>query len=170
MGFGKDGKGVILREFRSQALGTLGNNTMIFIGSAVITLERFRMIKTQLTAFVQALTAGEGTGLLIGLVDGNFTVAQAEAALEAVGPLGPNESTAEELAERFLMVLGAIDHEISTDNMFTNNEGGHTMSETIRWTFARTKSWNWFVYNMGPSLTSGATARILVKSFGVWVT
>ncbi len=43
------------------------------------------------------------------------------------------------------------------------------MEKTLRWTFSRTKSWNFFVYNLGAAITTGATVIIKAKSFGVWV-
>ncbi len=169
MGFGKDGKGVIMREFRAQALGALANNSAILLGTKLSTLERFRMIKNEVYCTVDGLTTGEGTGLLFGLADGAFDVTEVEAALENNGPLGPNESDDAEVSERFVMLTGALDRETGTTAIFENEQGGHKMSNTIRWTFARTKSWNYFIYNEGPTITTGATARILGKSYGVWV-
>ncbi len=170
MGFGKDGKGVIITESRTQALGSLANEAGIIVGTKLVTLERFRMLKNELIATLTSLTTGEGTGLLIGLVDGDYALAELEAAIESDGPLGPNDQIGEELSERFYKFFGAIDRETGTEAIFENDQGGHKMQHTIRWTFARTKSWNFFVYNMGAALTSGAVVNIRSKSFGVWVT
>ena len=170
MGFGKDGKGVILREARSQALATLDNQAAIIIDTKLATLERFRIIKSELIASITGLTAGEGDGLFIGLADGDFTVGEIEASIENNGPLGPNDQVAEATSERFTRWFGSLDHEVGTEAIFTNKMGGHIMEEVIRWTFARTKSWNFFVYNMGAQLTTGATVLIRAKEFGVWVT
>ncbi len=169
MGFGKDGKGVIITESRVQNLGALANEAGILVGTNLATLERYRMIKNELYAAMTGLTSGEGTGLLIGIVDGDYSLAELEAAIESDGPLGPNDRIAEELSERFYKFLGAVDRETGTEALFENDNGGHKMSHTIRWTFARTKSWNFFVYNMGSALTGG-TVNIRSKSFGVWVT
>ncbi len=170
MGFGKDGKGVIITESRVQALGSLANEAGILIGTNLATLERFRMLKLEIIAAVTSLTSTEGTGLLLGIVDGDYTLAELEAAIESDGPLGPNDQISEELSERFYKWLGAVDRETGTDALFENNQGGHQMEKTIRWTFARTKSWNFFVYNMGSAITTGATVNVRAKSFGVWVT
>ncbi len=170
MGFGKDGKGVIIRESRSQALGGLANNVAIAIGTKLATLERYRMIKLELWASMIGLTGGEGDALIIGIADGDLSIAEIEAAIESNGPLGPNDAIQAPIAERLVILLGGIDHEIGTEALFHNNEGGFMMSKTIRWTFARTKSWEFFVYNLGTTLTSGSTVQIRAKSFGVWVT
>ncbi len=169
MGFGKDGKGVILRESRSQALGTLAANTALFIGTKLAMLERFRMLKAEMMATVVGLTGGEGTGLYMGLCDGDLSITELEQAIEGNGPLGPNDIVPMNIAERPTWWLGATDHEIATEAVFHNQQGGPNMEVMPRWTFARTKSWNWFVYNFGTVLTAGSTVTIRVKDFGVWV-
>ncbi len=170
MGFGKDGKGVIIRESRSQALATLGNNVAILIGTNLATLERYRMLKAEVYASVTTLTTTEGTGLLIGLADGDFTLAEIEAAIENSGPVGPNDDVEEHISDRPVWFMGAVDRETGVTALFENETGGHMLVIKPRWTFARTKSWNFFVYNMGPQLTTGASVNLRVKSFGVWVT
>ncbi len=170
MGFGKDGKGVIMRESRSQALTTLAVNTAIFIGTKLVTLERYRMIKLELTAGINGVTSNEGSNLVIGICDGDLSLAEIEAAIEGAGPLGPNDSVQEAISERYVKMLGSTNHmEADVEAMFLNKMGGPIIEETIRWTFARTKSWNYFVYNMGSALASGSLVSIRVKSFGVWV-
>ncbi len=171
MGFGKDGKGVIIKQSVSQALGALGANAGILIGTKPAILERFRMIKTELFAALTGLTGGEGNNILIGLADGDLSLAEIEEAIEQTLPLGPNDAVGEAVAERFVKWLGAtpVVHATATEKLFTNEKGGHMMSETVRWTYARTKSWNYFVYNLGAALTTGASCTIRAKQFGVWV-
>jgi len=170
MGFGKDGKGVIMRENRSQALGTLAALSALIIGTNLATTERFRMLKAEIWATLTGLTTGEGTGLLFGLADGDLSVAEIEEAIESNGPLGPNDTVTEEQASRAVWLFGAIDRETGTEAIFENEDGGHMLVLKPRWTFASVKSWNWFVYNMGAAPTTGATIFIRGKSFGVWVT
>lgn len=161
---------MIIREARSQVLGTLDQQAIVFIDTKLATLERFRMIKNECFATVTGLTSGEGTGLFLGIADGDLTAAEVEAAIELSAPLGPNDSVADAIAERFTKIIGATDHETGTEIVFENQTGGHLMENTIRWTFARTKSWNYFVYNMGNQLTTGSNLLLRAKSFGVWVT
>ncbi len=170
MGFGKDGKGVIIRESRSQALSGLSNGAGIIIGTKLATLERFRMLKIEVYCNVNALTSTEGTGLLLGLADGDYTIAEIEAAIENNGPLGPNDTEDAEVSMRPIWWLGAVDRETGVDGLFENETGGHRLVFTPRWTFSRMKSWNFFVYNLGTNLTTGASAILRAKSFGVWVT
>ncbi len=169
MGFGKDGKGVIIRESRNQALGALAASAAIIVGTNLAILERFRMLKSEIWASITGLTSTEGTGLLFGLADGDLALAEIEIAIENNGPLGPNDDSAV-LSERPVWLIGAVDRETGQEAIFENEEGGHMLVVKPRWTFARTKSWNWFVYNHGAAITTGATIEIRVKEFGVWVT
>ncbi len=171
MGFGKDGKGVIIRESRTQAIGAM-SQVVLLIGTKLVTLERFRMLKTELFATITGLTAGEGIGLYLGIADGDFTAAEIEAAIESNGPLGPNEAIEEELAERFMTMLGALSvpDQAQSEATFRNENNGGMMTANPRWTFSRTKSWNFFLYNIGAAVTTGASINIRAKSFGVWVT
>lgn len=50
------------------------------------------------------------------------------------------------------------------------NTGMHEGTINPRWTYSRTKSWNWMVFNRGNALTTGGTVVINTKDFGVWVT
>ncbi len=169
MGFGKDGKGIILRESRSATLGTIDTQTTAFLGTPLAILERFRIIKTEVWAAITGLTSGEGTGLYLGMSDGDLAVAEVDAALENNGPLGPNDKILAAISERWTMIFGATDHETGTELVFENENGGHVIEKTLRWTFARTKGWNWFVHNLGNQLTTGSNLILRAKHFGVWV-
>ncbi len=170
MGFGKDGKGVIIRETRSQALGALSSSTGILIGSKLNTLERFRMLKSQISAVITSLTTGEGIALDLYLVDGAFSLADFELSIENNGPLGPNDTEEEETSERFSIYAGSTPDPIAeTETIVQNFHGGAMMELMPRWTFSRTKSWNWILYNNGVALTTGASIKIKAKDFGVWV-
>ncbi len=170
MGFGKDGKGVIIRESRGQALGTLAAGTGLFIGTKFVTLERFRMLKAEIYATITGLTSGELTGFIFGLADGQYSLAQVEEAIEESGPLGPNDEISADKADRPVWFTGAIDRETGTEAIFENENGGHMMIIKPRWIFARTKSWNYFVYDLGAAITTGSTVNIRAKSFEDWVT
>lgn len=169
MGFGKDGKGVIIRQGISQALLTLATDTGLIITSKPAILERFRMLKSEVYGNVEGLATNEGRGLSLWLVDGDLTLAEFEAAIETEGPLGPNDPVQAAVSERFTNFVGAFGG--ATISHLHNREGNGILCEIKpRWTFARTKSWNWIIYNIGPALTTGATVNLRVKNFGVWVT
>ncbi len=172
MGFGKDGKGVIITETRTNALGTLGGSTGIFVGTKLATLERFRMLKSEVSLTVTDVTGDEANGLSLYLVDGDLSLAEAEAAIENNGPLGPNDTVSADVAMRpVFRVEGQVDM-AGADPIATGAVNTGLLQGKInpRWTFARTKSWNWMVYNKGSGLTTGSTAVIHAKDFGVWVT
>ncbi len=109
------------------------------------------------------------------LVDGDFSLAEFVESIDENGPLGPNDRVADAIAERFSVWMGSTTIVTSgatgpNDVQFKNKQGGGLLTENPRWTFARTKSWNWAVINLGGAFTTGASVRIRVKNFGVWVT
>ncbi len=121
---------------------------------------------------VTGLTAGEGVGLYFGIADGDLSVTELKEAIKGSGPFGPNDVVNEAIAERFVMWTGQtpVNRDNGTVLTFVNEFGGYLMEAKPRWTFARTKSWNWFVYNLGNAPTTGASIRLRAKNFGVWVT
>lgn len=173
MGFGKDGKGAILSEKPSVALSTLAQNTGIILTDNAIEnslLERFRIIKSEIVAAIQGGTFVAGDGpLLLYLVDGDFTLAEFEAAIETVGPVGPNDKVASAVVERFYKFFGMLNFVEENAGPGALLNGGMVVEKTIRWTFARSKGWNWILYNTGTALTTGATIKLQCKHFGVWV-
>ncbi len=170
MGFGKDNKGVIIRQSISQAILTLAPDTGLIITAAPVILERFRMLKSEVYANVEGLQTNEGRGLSLWLADGDLTLAQIEECIELSGaPLGPNDPVEAAIAERFVMFVGAAGG--STISHFHDRETNAPYCIIKpRWTFARTKSWNFVLYNIGSVMTTGATVNLRVKNFGVWVT
>ncbi len=172
MGFGKDGNGIIIVEDRTQALGTLAQNTGIIVGSELETLERFRILKSEVFAVMRAVTNTEGGGFGLYLVDGDLTLSEAEAAIENNGPLGPNDSVSADVSERFVRLVGVTEIKSqAVDVPFLDvNTGAPVCMAKPRWTFSRDKAWNWLVYNNGQSPTTGIVVVVKAKHFGVWVT
>lgn len=172
MGFGKDGKGQIVEINISQALGTLDTSTGIIIGTKIALLERFRVLKTLLHADVKAMTSGEGRLLKLYLADGDLTLVEIELQIESQGPVGPNDVPAAAIAERPVFLVGSMGYSSDTTEapFYDVNMGTPSIVAKPRWTFGRTKSWNFVVYNVGAQLTTGATAVVTGKMFGVWVT
>jgi len=176
MGFGKDGKGVIHNVNLSQAIGTLGTSTGLFVGTKPVLAADFRMLKTEITARIVGLTAGvtELPLTQLYLVDGDLSLAEAEASIEAANvPLGPNDRVGMELAERFVKLIGVGDHGVGIE-VFRTLHDIHEDSNAIlakpRWTFKSTKSWNWMLYNTSADApTTGANIVIQGRVFGVWI-
>ncbi len=172
IGFGKDGKGAILHEARSQALGALGNDSGILVGTKLALTEDFRMLKAELSAVVTNLTTAEGAGLVLYLVDGDLTLAEAEAQIEANGPLSRHDRVGTEIAERFVKKTACVgQHGAGADDAVFRDM--HTNAPIVvvkpRWTFGETTSWNWMVHNTGTLLTTGATVIIKNQCYGVWI-
>ncbi len=172
MGFGKDGKGVIIVENRSQALGALATQTGIIIGTKLATLERFRMLKSEISFNISEVTGDEGVSLNLYLADGDLTLAEIEEAIEADGPLGPNDQIVSDQAMRPVFKVPVTFFMAGSDPIATGAINSAHLHAVLnpRWTFARTKSWNWMIYNTGTAITTGSTGRVHAKNFGVWVT
>lgn len=160
MGFGKDGKGVIIDGKLSLTLGALASNTSLKSGGNVTVTDHFRMIKLEAWAYARGLTAAEA--IVIGIADDDLTVAEIEAKIET-SLLDPNDRVQAEESQRPVFLLEIM-------------QGGQPsavkhIERTIRWTFHEDTGWTWFAYNpsSAAALTTGCVVEILQKAFGVWV-
>jgi len=167
----KDG-GAIVTEQRSQALGALAGNAGIIVGTKLAITKDFRILKTEIQAFISGLTATEGKALQLRIADGDLSATDIDQAIEANGPLAPGDSTLVEQVMRFTKLFGISDpYEASatTTRVFLGQNNSQMMTENPRWTFKETFSWDWHVFNNGQTLTTGATIKILAKHYGVWL-
>ncbi len=172
-GFGKDNKGVILRESRSQALGTLANNAAILLGTKLAIVEDFRMIKSEVLCTLSGSAADEKP-ILVGIANGNLSVGEIGEALQVDGPAGPTEAIESERVMRGVWIIGSTHGETAAGSDFTweSKKGGntHVLSIPTAWTFSNADGWNFFVFNdSGAVLTTGGDVRLRAKHFGVWV-
>ncbi len=167
MGFGKNNTGAILRSKETIALGTLNVDTAIKMGSAITLDEDFRLLRLDAWAHVDGLTAGEGDGLLIGIANGELTVAEIAEALLADGPVDRNDRVKQERAERFVKIFGSLN---DLQHLFRGENGGHQLICKPRWTFSNPEGWDIFIFNNGVQLTTGATAKMIATFFGLWLT
>ncbi len=177
MGFGKDGKGAIVKEKTNLTIGALAAQALIGVNSDVLLDMDFRILRSDITCVLEGITSLEGTGLILYMWEGDLTDAQAEANIEQDGPRRLGDKVEEEIASRWVrrvaITIGPTVNE--TERVFTNKYGGGLLDIEPRWTFRRGRTaslggWNWGVYNDGATLTSGATARIMATHYGVWVT
>jgi len=171
MGFGKEGKGIINRQSLTVAIVTLAQSTGLIVGTKPAIEVGFRMLKSEVVCTVTGVTPGELNGLALYLVDGDYDLTEFEASVELNAPLGPNDSVNLEKAMRFMKFAGAADRVAGADGVLVlrNDNGGILLTTMPRWTFQRVKSWNWILYNHGVAPTTGATAFVKAKNFGVWV-
>ncbi len=177
MGFGKDGKGAIVKEQTTLTLGALAGQALAVTSSAVLLDEDFRILRSDITAVITGVTSLEGVGLILYLTEGSLASADIEANIEQNGPLRLGDQDLEEIASRWVRRVGITAGPTvnETERVFKNKYGGALLNIEPRWTFRRGRTannggWNWAVYNDGVTLTSGATARVLATHYGVWVT
>ncbi len=172
MGFGKSGTGVIIRELHGVTLSTLADQTAKFTGSLVLA-EDFRMLKAEVFAIIDGLTATEGNNMMLGLANGELDAAEVGECIAIDGPLNRNDRLKQEQAERFVKLI-SVGHQGSpttTSYQFKNETGGPQIVVKPQWTFSDPEGWQWFLFNnSGAALTTGATWRIVTTIYGVWVT
>ncbi len=171
MGFGKDGRGAIIKERTSVALGTLGQNVVIKVdGAPVVLTEDFRILKSEVYAEIIGLTGGEGAGLLLGIANDELTVAEIAEAINLSGPVDRNDRVAQERSERAVWLISALD-ELggATVGRYHGQQGGPMIEWKKRWTFSNPEGWIFFLFNEDAALTTGATIRIVATHYGVWL-
>ncbi len=171
-GFGKDDKGVIVYESRSQALSGLSGNAGILVGTKLATSEDFKMLRNETTAMLTGLTVGQGGGLLFGIADGDLTLVEIEEALDRNGPLTRVDSDGMNVANRAVFITGVYEpRSLDEDEGLFRDKitDALILSSKLRWRFHKTASWNYFVYNAGTTITTGASVKIHSKSWGLWL-
>ncbi len=174
MGFGKDGKGQMIRENLSQALGALGAATGILVGATATMGEDFRILRSDIKAFIEGFTALEGGAMELWMVNGELSLSEIEEVLELTGVSDRNDRIATERAERFVKYIGSFpDLTGGISVRLISGMEGRFGSATIkpRWTFSNPEAWDYVVYNRsGTAIQTGATARLFAEHYGVWVT
>ncbi len=176
MGFGKDGKGAIVKEQTTITLGGLAGQDNIGQSSAVVLDMDFRILRSDITAVITGITSLEGIGLILYMTNGDLVDATIEENIEQNGPLRLGQAEEEEIASRWVRRVGIVDAPTvnETERLFRNKYGGGLLDLEPRWTFRRGRTgtlggWNWSVYNDGVTITTGAIVRILATHYGVWV-
>ncbi len=157
-------KGSIL-DIASAALGTLAVDTGQLLASPVMT-RGGSMISTQLSATVTVLTPGDGP-FLFGIANKSLSLAELEEYLEANGPVEPTVIPQAEQVTRgkLIRTLGLIvpsgDGTVSA--LFVDNRS----LSGLRWN-EESAGWNYWVYNRGRALTTGAILRVWSSFFVRW--
>jgi len=171
MGFGKDGKGVIIRDHDIVTLGTLATLAALKQDNPLAITEDFRMLKASIFASLSDASLVEGDGpLIIGICDDELTAAEIAECMTASGPLDPSDNLRNERAMRPVFPLAQM-------SFLPLNAGGHSAvkwEEPIvskqAWTYSNANGWAIFIFNAGDSgLTTGGIVTIDSTFFGVWV-
>ncbi len=168
---GKDGKLAIIKEQVTITLGALATLDTT-VGAGPVLAQGYRIIKTVWSATAVALSSNQGSGMILGIVNKDLSAAQIEASLEANGPLFRGDRDREELAERFTKQLGQVTSTLvsGTEVVFKGPTGGSPTETILRWSFPLgAAGWNWWIYNLGSTLTTGASAHVLATHYGVWL-
>lgn len=169
-------KGAIVYENRTQAIATLSQGGVLVIGTKLAITDEFRMLKSEISCLLIGVTNGELRGLQLWLANGELSVTEIDEAIEANGPLSRQDRLRKERSMRAVFYVGSMDPATSITASEMYLVGGASdgpdkvrMILKPRWTFGKTNGWNWVLRNMGPAPTTGASARIEAKSFGVWL-
>ncbi len=175
MGFGKDGKGTMIRENVDVALGALAADAVIKTTSLAIE-EDFRILRSEIYARVTAFTAADLGGLVFGIANGELSVAEISEAILRNGPVDRNDRRQVEFVERNVKILSGLQTLVESPIVpiewtFQNESGGPIIVSKHRWTYSNPEGWTWFIYNdSGGALTTGAELHVIATHFGVWVT
>lgn len=166
MGFGKDGKGVIIHEDVTIALLTLAGGAVLSAGNVALQ-DDFRIIKSEYFARLDGFTVAEGPLLLV-LADAELQdIEIAQACLAQ--PSDRNDNVENERSHRPVFNCGYFSGNAATGQV--GQSDGRLAEKTIRWTFSDTEGWEWAILNLGSgALSTGAVVAVYAKHYGVWVT
>ncbi len=174
MGFGKDGKGVILNDVEiATSLGTLGSLAAIVLAGPSME-HKFRILRTDVQCFIiDAANAKDVTGLMFGIANGDLSATEISAKI-VTNPVAPQDRPENEVASRNVKILGVLKTdgpEARVTFQFWGPEGqGPYMTNKHRWTYHSPDAWNWFIFNGGSTaMTTGALATLIATHYGVWV-
>jgi len=169
MGFGKDGKGIIIRETVQLVAGALASLAVVKNTAGLTLVEDFRIIKLEYLMSQQGPWGAVNDSCIIGICNGELSVTEIAEALNLDGPGNPNNAVANERAGRAVWPLFSMTGEaVAIHSLPPNN--GMMMEKILRWTFNNPEGWSWFLYNpLAGALTADLQVSIKVKYFGVWV-
>ncbi len=169
--FGKDNKGVIIKETQVLPLLGVAAAAAVSVSGPGIT-DDYRIIKSELHASLEGLTAGEGNNLILGIANQDLSDAAIAASLVIDGPLNAADRDKAEAAGRFTRMLSGSNQmpDGGTIRHFAGDKGGPLIEKTIRWTFTKGIGWKWFIFNNdGSAITTGSNLRLIATHYGVWV-
>ncbi len=101
MGFGKDGKGVIIYEDLQITVGNLASQAAVAAAGGITLGEDFRMLKSEIHILMGDPGWGAiGDTVIIGIADGELSVGEIAQAINANGPTDRNDNLLTEQANR----------------------------------------------------------------------
>ncbi len=152
----------------SIALGALSANTAIILASGQNAITAtFLMKHADLIAQVNSVTPGDGP-FLIGIAGGNATVTEITTAMNEANTVGPTDVTQALTQDNAWVVyqkgVKAV-RPISTTQYFL--QSSMSFGKGIPW--GEGNGWQWFLYNAGIAMTTGATVNGRIRTQGVWL-
>ncbi len=149
-------------ELTAAAVGTLANGTGLLIAGPGMT-RGGRLLSVRGAVSIRNLAAGDGP-FLYGLAEKALSLAELEEYLEIGGPKQPEEVPQKEKSSRGSMVrtIGLIQPagDGTTASLYLDNKSlsGMKFNE-------EDGGWNYWIYNLGPTATTGATWQNSVQFF-----
>ena len=170
LGFGKDGKGAILRESQTVDTTTLAANTVVKFSSQLALTDHFRIIKTEYFIIMRIGSGSPGEHAMVGLADNELSVAEIAETLEVDGPVHSADNLKAERAMRPVWLFEGFVHTSANEGTHLMSNRGAPSEKVLRWTFAEDHGWTWFVWNpLGSAYADGPTYTVIAKHYGVWV-
>jgi len=170
MGFGKDGKGIIIRETVLLTPADLAAKAVVKHTAGLTLVEDFRIIKVEYHIVQVGNWGAVGDAIMIGISNGELSVVEIAETLNLDGPPNPNNAIANERSMRAVWLLNFLRGD-STSVVNDPLDDGKVLEKTLRWTFNNPEGWSWFAYNpLTGALTTGAVFEVHAKYFGVWLT
>ncbi len=173
MGFGKDGRGVIIREtIDPTSLGAITTGLAVLFNTLTMQ-ENFRLLKSEVVAGITGGDAGEAEGVILGIANGELSATEVGGCLRSLGPVDRNDRLRQESAERQCHVIGvAVKAGIAnTEVIFHDKNSNAPMCvDKFPWTYSDPEGWQFFVYNQGPAVATGSNLYLQATHYGVWVT
>ncbi len=178
MGFGKDGRGVIIKNRDVFTFLTLGSVTALKQDSPLVLAEDFRCLKSEHRYTLENATFVSGDGpLMIGICSNELSAAEIAESILPDGPLGRNDRDRYEKATRPVFLFkekaggkNVIIPFVPQTAVIGDDTNGYFEGNQA-WTYSNPEGFALFVMNMGTgALTTGATMRVFSTYYGVWVT
>ncbi len=135
------------------ALGTLGSEALIGQLNGETFNEERRILSAELTWAIEDLASADGP-VQVGLAHGDYTDAEIEQCLEAVGAWDEGDKIAQEQAKRLVRIVGMVSEEETVLN------DGLAIKTRLNWRIATSDTLRWWARNRGDAMTTGAEILI----------
>ncbi len=159
-----------INEVLTITLGALAQLDVIGEGGLAVTQNGFCTSSTILSQ-LSALTSGEGTGLMLGVANGDLNDGEIEEAIEAQGPFFKDQVPQHDRAARMVRMVGPIGpqaHE-TPSTLLTHFEFFDHYPTRIGFSEDKANMLRWFVYNAGPAaLTTGSSVQLVLMHNVRW--